>query len=389
MRARTLAVLAAVVVALVGVALPASAGPKQGLEISAPSGSVVDYGERVHLVGTLTPWATGQPVQLRDHNGTILVRTKTQRYGKFAFDYAPKRTVYVHATSGHLHSNAIPLQTRPHVTASISGVVLFGTATVSGRVVPWDSGAPVGVAVFHDGKRVATRTARLGSSSAFRLSVPIPQPGTWSAHVVYDTKDSLKGQADTSHVTTPLPSLGRGSSGEAVFLLERRLAQLHYLITNVNQTYDSVTADAVMAFRKVQGLDRVSTVDASVWRRLASPVVPHPRSTGAGFHVEIDQTRQVIYTVQRGVITNILHASTGKPSTPTRDGSFAVHRKVNGFSIGHLYYPSYFDGNRAVHGWTDVPPYPASHGCARIPYWAAKLMYDRMPIGTPVLVYHS
>jgi lipoprotein-anchoring transpeptidase ErfK/SrfK len=295
----------------------------------------------------------------------------------------------VHATWERLGSNAIPLQARPRVAAAISGVVLFGTATVTGQVVPWDAGAPVTVTVFRDGNRVATLTAKLGSSSTFRLTLPVSQPGTYSAHVVFDPPDGLMGQADTAHVTTPLPSLARGSTGQAVYLLERRLAQLHYLITNVNQTYDSVTGDAVLAFRKVQGLDRVSTVDASVWQRLASPIVPHPRSTSAGFHVEIDQTRQVIYTVQDGAITNILHTSTGKPSTPTHDGSFAVHRKVDGFSVGHLYYPSYFDGNRAVHGWTDVPPYPASHGCARIPYWAAKFMYDRMPIGTPVLVYHS
>jgi lipoprotein-anchoring transpeptidase ErfK/SrfK len=389
MRARIAVVLAAVCIAVVGAALPASATPQRTLEISAPSGTVVDYGDAVHLAGKLTPGTAGQPVQLRDHNGVILARTRTLRFGKFAFDYAPHRTLYVHATWEHLRSNAIPVQARPRVTASISGVLLFGTATVTGQVVPWDSGAPVSVAVFRDGARIALTTVKLGSSSTFRLSLPVSQPGTYSAHVVYDTPSSLKGQADTAHVATPLPSLARGSTGEAVFLLERRLAQLHYLITNVNTTYDSVTGDAVMAFRKVQGLDRVWTVDATVWRRLASPLSPHPRDTSAGFHVEIDQTRQVIYTVQDGAITNILHTSTGKPSTPTRDGSFAVHRKVNGFSIGHLYYPSYFDGNRAVHGWTDVPEYAASHGCARIPYWGAKFMYDRMPIGARVLVYHS
>ena len=157
----------------------------------------------------------------------------------------------------------------------------------------------------------------------------------------------------------------------------------------MNDLYDSTTGDAIMAFRKVQGLTRVWTTDASVWRALASPRLPHPRDGGSGFHVEIDQTRQVIYTVQDGSITYILHTSTGKPSTPTHDGTFYVHRKVNGYSIGGLYYPSYFDGNRAVHGWSEVPEYAASHGCARIPYWNATFMYDRMPIGTKVIVYHS
>jgi hypothetical protein len=391
MRLRSVAVLALVSgLFAAGLAVPALATAQQHtLTISAPAGAVVDFGDTVHLAGKLTPGALGEQVRLRDRGGVILATTKTIRYGKFAFDFAPRRPLYVHAEWQGLRSNAIQVKARPRVTAAISNVLVFGTAAVSGTVAPWDPGAPVTVAVFRDGTRVQYVTARLGSSSQFHVAVPVAQPGTYSAHVVYDTPESLKGLADTAHVATPLPSLSRGSTGETVLLLERRLAQLHYLITNVNTTYDSVTGDSVMAFRKVQGLARTWTVDASVWRALASPRYPHPRDTSSGFHVEIDQTEQVIYTVQDGAITNILHTSTGKPSTPTHDGSFAVHRKVNGFSIGHLYYPSYFDGNRAVHGWTDVPEYAASHGCARIPYWDAKFMYDRMPIGTRVLVYHS
>jgi lipoprotein-anchoring transpeptidase ErfK/SrfK len=96
----------------------------------------------------------------------------------------------------------------------------------------------------------------------------------------------------------------------------------------------------------------------------------------------------VLYTVQDGDITNILHISSGKPSTPTRDGSFHVTRKIAGYSPNHLYYPSYFDGYRALHGWTDVPTYAASHGCVRMPYWNAKFIFGLARIGTPVIVYH-
>jgi lipoprotein-anchoring transpeptidase ErfK/SrfK len=102
----------------------------------------------------------------------------------------------------------------------------------------------------------------------------------------------------------------------------------------------------------------------------------------------VDQTRQVLYTVQGGEITNILHVSTGKPSTPTRDGAFQIARKIAGFSPNHLYYPSFFDGDRALHGWTDVPTYAASHGCVRLPYWNAIWVYDLADYGTPVIVYH-
>jgi N-acetylmuramoyl-L-alanine amidase len=65
-----------------------------------------------------------------------------------------------------------------------------------------------------------------------------------------------------------------------------------------------------------------------------------------------------------------------------------VHRKLEGYSPGRLYYPSYFDGLRAIHGWPDVPPSPRSHGCARVPMWAAKWIYRQVSLGTQVRIYH-
>lgn len=46
-----------------------------------------------------------------------------------------------------------------------------------------------------------------------------------------------------------------------------------------------------------------------------------------------------------------------------------------------------FHGNFAIHGWADVPRYPASHGCVRVPIWAADWLYDRSPVGERVYVY--
>jgi lipoprotein-anchoring transpeptidase ErfK/SrfK len=92
--------------------------------------------------------------------------------------------------------------------------------------------------------------------------------------------------------------------------------------------------------------------------------------------------------VEDGDVTAIFHVSTGKPSTPTHDGLFRVNRKIAGYSAHRLYYPSYFDGNRALHGWPEVPTYAASHGCVRIPYWNALWVFDLATIGTRVAVYH-
>ncbi|HEX9376832.1 MAG TPA: L,D-transpeptidase family protein [Actinomycetota bacterium] len=393
MRGRYLAAVAAVAICLVCIAAPALAAQDHTLTLEATTPTVVTLGDAVHLTGKLTPGSTvgGEVIQLLDHDDHVLAQTRAVKYGKFSFDYAPTRTLWVHAAWKYhkVRSDPVQLKVRPRLALSMSNVLLFGTATVRGALTPWDAGAPVTVTVRRDGTAILTKTVKLGSSSKFSFALPISQPGTYVVHGVYAPQGGLKAVADSPGVATPLPSLSSGDTGKAVYLLERRLAQLHVRITNVNTTYDGVTGDAVMAFRKTQGLERTWTVDSSVWRALASPIVRHALVGGDGFHVEVNQTLQVLYTVSDGAITNILHVSTGKPSTPTHDGTFYVHRKVAGYSIGGLYYPSYFDGNRAVHGWTEVPEYAASHGCVRIPYWNATFMYDLMPLGTKVVVYHS
>ena len=67
-------------------------------------------------------------------------------------------------------------------------------------------------------------------------------------------------------------------------------------------------------------------------------------------------------------------------------GTWHVYRKVGGFDWV-LYYPSYFLRGFAVHGYPDVPPYPASHGCARIPMWIAQTVYAQIGYGSTVYVY--
>ena len=46
-----------------------------------------------------------------------------------------------------------------------------------------------------------------------------------------------------------------------------------------------------------------------------------------------------------------------------------------------------FQGDFAIHGWPDVPPYPASHGCVREPIWACYWTYDQSWVGEVVYIY--
>ena len=41
----------------------------------------------------------------------------------------------------------------------------------------------------------------------------------------------------------------------------------------------------------------------------------------------------------------------------------------------------------AIHGYETVPTKPASHGCIRIPMYAARELSKLLPLGTIVLVY--
>jgi lipoprotein-anchoring transpeptidase ErfK/SrfK len=50
-------------------------------------------------------------------------------------------------------------------------------------------------------------------------------------------------------------------------------------------------------------------------------------------------------------------------------------------------YASYFVGGIAMHEYSYVPSYPASHGCVRLPAGEANRVYAFAEYGMPVYVY--
>ena len=122
---------------------------------------------------------------------------------------------------------------------------------------------------------------------------------------------------------TPLPNLSSGSNSVYVKLLEKRLRMLNYKVPQPNNSFDYRTSDNIIAFNKVQGRSRVGYVTESTWRALASPKIPKPRFSWPKYHIEVDQTRQVLMMVKDGKVTAVLHTSTGAGGA-TRDGTFLV-----------------------------------------------------------------
>jgi lipoprotein-anchoring transpeptidase ErfK/SrfK len=375
---------------VIGLAVAAPARAAGDTLTLTASRTNVEFGQPTTLSGDLSsPGPGGKPVSIRDAaTNAELAGTTTDGAGHYAVDLEPAANVTVVAVSGPTQSAPVELRVTPRLTVHLSGVRLFDGADVTGRVDPAHPGGRVQVMLLRGDRVVARVDAPLHGGTEYAAEVDVLRSGRYRARVTFDDADHEEAVAtsDARKVGTP-PPLSQGSAGRWVLALEQRLRVLEYHVPKPNRGFDHRTADAVLAFHKAQGLNRVGSVGRATWRRLAVPRQPQPRSTAGNVHIEIDQSKQLLYVVRQGEIDEIVHTSTGAGGA-TRDGVFRVHRKIAGYSPNRLYYPSYFDGLRAVHGWPDVPPNNASHGCARVPYWTAKFLFRIMGYGMEVRVYH-
>jgi len=366
---------------------PANAQTAPTLTLSA-SADTIAYGDSVTLAGTSSIALAGVTIGIVDATGSVVAGATTDAAGAFSTTIAPDGTDTYRASLTEAISAPVTVRVRAVLSVRLSPVRLFDTVTVRGVVAPAHHDGRVEVALIRGGRTVEVRTAAMNANGAFATTFRIDAVGHYRARASFAAEDLLRGKATSAADWTPLPRLASGDGSVFVELLEQRLTELDYRLAGAKDgRYDARTADAVVAFHKVHGMERVFVVREATWRRLARPRSPNPRRTWRDFHFEVDQTRQVLYTVEQGEITSILHISTGAGGA-THDGTYRVHRKLAGFSPNHLYYPSYFDGLRALHGWTEVPTYAASHGCVRIPYWNARWVFALASYGTRVVIYH-
>ena len=364
----------------------ASAQDAPGVTLDAGR-TLVTFGHRIRLTGAVDPPTEGETVNIVDESARVLASATTDARGRYLVKLAPRRNVAVRAQWTAAFSDEVPLKVKPLLRAGLDHVRVFGTGRLHGSILPAHGDGQVGYEVKRAGRTVGHGRINLENGRWFSKRVAIKKPGTYRVTVRFDDTDHAPARSRTPARSTPTPNLGIGSKGPMVKVLEKRLRELHYHLDGVDKRYDYRTSDAVIAFNKVQGRTRVGSVDASTWMALGSPKIPHPVARKPNFHIEVDQTKQVVYMVKKGEAVGILHVSTGANGY-THDGVYHVYRKLAGTSGGGLYYPSYFDGLRALHGWSEVPTYNASHGCVRLPMWAAQWVFGKAKIGTEVRVYH-
>lgn len=180
---------------------------------------------------------------------------------------------------------------------------------------------------------------------------------------------------------------------------ERRLSDLGYWTGPVDGVFDEASRSALIAFQKWEGRAVTSRLTREELEAMSNAVAPTPRDGGYE-HVEVDVDRQVLMLVGEDGTIRVLPVSTGSDKqfldqgqtsvAYTPRGRFVVYDKSYGWEngdLGSVYYANYISGGVAIHGFLTVPTAPASHGCIRIPMFAAREVSRLLPVGTIVLVY--
>jgi peptidoglycan hydrolase-like protein with peptidoglycan-binding domain len=194
----------------------------------------------------------------------------------------------------------------------------------------------------------------------------------------------------------------RTLSASEISEVRELLNQLGYWVAPDAKGNDASLRHALIAFQKIEGRNRTGVLTREELEALR--VAQEPQALERGYpHIEVDLRRQVLFVVDvAGAPLRVLPISSGSGDffteggetrqaiTPT--GRFKVYRKIDGWRkspLGSLYCPNYFYYGVAIHGNPSVPSRPASHGCIRIPMFAARGFSEIATIGMVIIVYDS
>ncbi len=266
---------------------------------------------------------------------------------------------------------------------------------VRGIVTPYVSGQTVKVSFYRDGRKAAVTVVRVlpvrNGAGQFHVSITSHYAGLVEARAAhYATAQQIAFSGRSGGVRFVNTNVGPGAQGQSVRLLQSELDVLHYVVP-LTGVFDEGTGQAVIAYRKMTGLQRIAYAGRQVFELLARRAGSfHVRYRRDGRHVEADLTKQVLAEIEPGGhVRNIYTMSSGKPSTPTVIGHFLVYLKTPGVNSEGMVDSNYFIRGYAIHGYPEVPTYAASHGCLRVPIPDASAIYAWVRTGTPVDVYNE
>src|SRR5271163_2975559 len=270
-----------------------------------------------------------------------------------------------------------------------------GRMVVRGIVVPYVAGQTVKLSFYRDGRKVQVNTVSVlpvgNGAGQFHLNYSSATAGVVQVHAAhYATPEEAAFSGRSKSVSFVSADIQPGASGPSVRLLQSELNALHYVVP-LDGVFDEATGRAVIAYRKMTGLDRVASTNLRVFELLQHGAGSfHVRYPQYGRHVEADLTKQVLAEIEPGGHVRAIYTmSSGKPSTPTVIGHFNVYLKTPGVNSEGMVDSNYFIRGYAIHGYHEVPTYAASHGCLRVPIPDAPAIYGWVQLGTAVDVYNE
>jgi N-acetylmuramoyl-L-alanine amidase len=182
---------------------------------------------------------------------------------------------------------------------------------------------------------------------------------------------------------------------------EQHLSDAGFWTGPIDGVFDAGSRSALIAFQKWHGRDVTGQLTIDELDVIRTSSRPGAREIGYE-HVEVDLDRQVLMLVDNNGSVRVLPTSTGNGKAFMDDGQesisytprgrFLVYDKSVGWEagpLGSVFYPNYISGGVAIHGARNVPNQPASHGCIRIPIFAAREVSKLLKVGTIVLVYNK
>ena len=271
-------------------------------------------------------------------------------------------------------------------------VVLRGDKLrVRGTVSPFVAGQRVTVRLYKGRSKLAAKSVLVkpaGPNGTFLVSLK-PGKGRLTVRASHRaTPQQVTFVAKAKRVIGVTPFAAPGSSGPAVRLLQSRLANLRYAVSRSGH-FDASTGRAVVAYRKMRGWSRIGVASRDVIRGLvAGKGAFKAKYPAHGKHVEADLSRQVLVLLRGRKVDRIYTTSSGK--SLDADGARPLqglpalvrHQRARDGAL-ELLHRRLRDPRLRI----DVPTFPASHGCLRVPVPNAFSIYNWLRIGDRVDVY--
>jgi len=359
----------------------------------------VVYGDPVTAQGTVTLQGSGtSPVA--DATVTVAVdgvpqpglTATTDANGAFSLTFVPTGggAITVVLADGTTSTPA-DLLVAPRVTWHAGATMPWGHTKLFFTVAPASYAGQVTVTVYHHSKQVAVVDGH-AANGKLTLAAPTFGIGAFPLHVLAAAAGDLgAAPQQTATLHAGFKRIAVGSKGPYVRVLLGRLAALRFRVPGMSSTLSVQAGDSIVAFQKAYGLSRTYVFAAADWRKLDTARIIKALHKSPATHIEIDKTRQILMVVKKGVPYGIIAVSTGRTgNTPV--GRFHILRKAPSTSTwlgtATLWRTMDFYGNFAMHGYPEVPPYPASHGCVREPMWVADWTYRQSWVGETVYIHY-